>query len=221
MAVARGPEPNDGIPVDKSGGPTIDPTKNVLDLVRAESKYQDAMREMLREFEDGMRKAAQDVTDSKLKLQDWMRDAESKRIDQLAALREGYDKRIADMLRDSVQSTSSLVSTQLVQIQATFDARVSKLEQFRWESGGRSSVSDPALADALARMGDGLSALKGSDSRGTGRGEITGPMWAFVGAVIIVIIGAIAAVVLESSKSAPLPAPPVIYAPAAPVGVKP
>ncbi|HXC76862.1 MAG TPA: hypothetical protein VNU19_07415, partial [Candidatus Acidoferrum sp.] len=44
-----------GIPVDFAGGPTIDPTKNVLDLVRAESKYQDSMREIVRNFQDQMR----------------------------------------------------------------------------------------------------------------------------------------------------------------------
>jgi hypothetical protein len=111
------------IPVDFQGAQTIDPTKNVLDLVQAESKYQDAMR-----------------------------DAESKRIDQLAELRQTYEKRIADMLAESVRSTSTLVSNQLVQFQATFDGRVSKLEEFRWSSSGRSSIADPAMAEAIANL---------------------------------------------------------------------
>jgi|SRR5580704_3613856 hypothetical protein len=160
--------PGVGIPIDSRGGPTVDPTKNVLDLVRAESKYQDSMRQALKEYEDGMREASEKyqtlmvsssavLREAELRLQNWMRDSESKRVDQLASLRQVYETRIAEMLAVSVKSTSDLVSTQLVQIQATFNDRVSKLEQFRWESGGKSSVSDPAIADALARLTSGLS----------------------------------------------------------------
>jgi len=36
-----------GLPIDIHGGPTIDPTKNVLDLVRAEAKRQDDLRESI------------------------------------------------------------------------------------------------------------------------------------------------------------------------------
>jgi hypothetical protein len=153
--------------VDAFGWPVIDPTKNVLNLVAAESKYQDGMRDALekyvsqaREYESKMQNSAKDAES---KLQMLRAEAESKRIDQLAELRMRYDTRIADMLSASVQSTSSLVSTQLVQIQATFDARVSKLEQFRWESGGRSSAADPQLADTLSRMSIAITTNKESE----------------------------------------------------------
>lgn len=134
-----------GVGIDAHGGGVIDPTKNVLDLVRAESKYQDAMRDAQASFQNAMR-------DSQEKLQNWMRDAESKRVDQLASVRETYETRIADMLAESVRSTSTLVSSQLVQIQATFNDRVSKLEEFRWSSTGRSSVADPARDEAMSLM---------------------------------------------------------------------
>jgi hypothetical protein len=51
------------------------------------------------------------------------------------------------------------VSTQLVQIQETFDTRVSKLEAGAFTAAGRSSVQDPQTADALSRMATGIASL--------------------------------------------------------------
>jgi hypothetical protein len=149
-----------GIPVDASGNATIDPTKNVLDLVYAESKYQDSMRNAEARIQkmavDSLAQMSSYRHDAESKMQTWMRDAETKRIDQLTATRENYEKRIADMLSESVRSTSSLVSTQLLQIQSTFDARVNKLEEFRLMSQGRSSVADPQLASTLSTLGQNM-----------------------------------------------------------------
>jgi hypothetical protein len=83
----------------------IDPTTNVLDLVRAESKYQDAMR-----------------------------DAEATRINDLAALRVYYDGIIEAMRSDSLK----LLAEQLKENKAESGGRTALLEQFRWESGGKS-----------------------------------------------------------------------------------
>lgn len=162
----------DGIETDH---PVVDPTKNVLDLVKAESKYQDGMRNALgemrtmaldsesklqtfaRESESRMQNFAREAES---KMQTSMREAETNRIDQLSTLRQTYEARIADMLSESVKSTSSLVSTQLVQIQSTFDARVSKLEEFRLLSTGRSSVADPALASSLHTLGNNIDSMQ-------------------------------------------------------------
>jgi hypothetical protein len=162
-----------GIGVDAFGGAVIDPTRNVLDLVHAESKYQDGMRDNLEKMLDQAReyeaKLQHNAKDAESKLQTLRADAESKRIDQLAELRQIYDKRIADMLSESVRSTSSLVSTQLVQIQATFDARVSKLEEFRWQSTGRSSVADPALSASLEALGSSIGNMQSSFAETLGK----------------------------------------------------
>jgi hypothetical protein len=64
------------------------------------------------------------------------------------------------MLAESVRTTSSLVSTQLVQIQATFDTRVTKLEASQLTQAGRSSVADPALSDALTRITASVASMK-------------------------------------------------------------
>ena len=142
-----------GSPADADDGHTIDPTKNVLDLVRAESKYQDAMREALEK-----RVLSDSVWLKELVHQSAI--SESRRIDQLAQTRQEFQNTIRDMLAESVRSTSTLVSTQLVQIQATFDSRVSKLEAAAFTQAGKSSVTDPQITDAIARLGLALASSK-------------------------------------------------------------
>lgn len=85
--------------------PMIDPTQNVLDLVKAESKYQDAMRQ-----------------------------AETRRIDDLASMRVHYEGIIEVMRTNSLK----LLADQLKENKADSSERMSKMEQFRWESGGSS-----------------------------------------------------------------------------------
>jgi hypothetical protein len=153
-----------GIPVDYRGSPTIDPTKNVLDLVRAESKYQDAMRNALKDYQDGMRQSQKEfqdfARDTQADFQNQMRSAETRRLDELATTSRTFETTIRNMLAESVRTTSDLVSTQLVQIQTTFNERVSKLEAGAFVAAGKSSVADPALADAMIRMTNNISTMK-------------------------------------------------------------
>lgn len=153
-----------GVGVDALGGPVVDPTKNVLDLVKAESKYQDSMREALK---DQLTAGHQDLKEQLRVTHEFMSAfqnaqvaAESRRIDQLAQTRQEFQNTIRDMLAESVRTTSTLVSTQLVQIQATFDTRVSKLEAGAFTQAGKQSVADPALADAMTRVMSTLNTYK-------------------------------------------------------------
>lgn len=145
-----------GIAVDASGGTVVDPTKNVLDTVRSESRYQNDMRDSLERLlnakVDGVRELTKVVSDNVISYQNAQRDAETRRIDELAETRQEFQNTIRDMLAESVRTTSTLVSTQLVQIQATFDTRVSKLEAGAFTQAGKSSVADPQIADAMARI---------------------------------------------------------------------
>src|ERR1700682_1986306 len=98
-----------GVAVDAFGGQVIDPTKNVLDLVRAESKYQDAMRE------------------AKAELAKALAEAEQMRVNDLAALRLAYDQRIAEDLRVNVKTTSDQLAGQLVKETGSLSAQISAL----------------------------------------------------------------------------------------------
>jgi hypothetical protein len=152
-----------GIPVDFSGGVTIDPTKNVGDLVKALEVSMkaalEALEKLMNEKVSGLKEIMKIISDNVVTYQNAQRDAETRRIDELAETRQEFQNTIRDMLAESVRTTSTLVSTQLVQIQATFDTRVSKLEAGAFTAAGRSSVQDPQTADALARMAAGISSF--------------------------------------------------------------
>jgi hypothetical protein len=172
-----------GIGIDAQGHDAIDPTKNVRDLVLAESKYQDAMRV------------------AEARLQDALREAECRRLNDLAYLRQLYDARIAEDLRVGVKTTSEQLAFQLTketgslsnligalrteftgqlgtltnsfanQITAMTNAltpRLADLERFRWESGGRTSVSDPATSEALTKMAIAINGLSVTKERTEG-----------------------------------------------------
>lgn len=169
-----------GVGVGAHGGAVVDPTKNVLNVVRSESTYQNDMRDALKELmlvkTDGLRDNFKVFSDGIVQYQNGQREAETRRIDQLAETRQEFQNTIRDMLAESVRTTSTLVSTQLVQIQATFDTRVSKLEAGAFTQAGKSSVSDPATADALSRMAQAVQSLtnveKKSEGHGVGQREL-------------------------------------------------
>ncbi len=103
--------------------PTIDPTKNVLDLVAAQEKFRDALR-------------AADT-----RYQDAMRDAETRRLDQLRALDARYATIMEGMRNEKIDSTAKLLASQLQEIKNDIQVELRSLNQFRWETGGRSSGS--------------------------------------------------------------------------------
>jgi hypothetical protein len=180
-----------GVGVDSSGGQVIDPTKNVEDLVKA-------LRETLQEFRTGdqryldaqfgwSEKVQNFALEAEVRLRDQLRmadeklaQAETRRIDQLALTSERFETTIRNMLAESVRTTSDLVSNQLVQIQATFNERVSKLEAGAFTQAGKNSVADPALAQALAEMAASIQGLTRSETRTDTRRETWGSMGAAV-----------------------------------------
>jgi len=163
-----------GMAIDASGGQAYDPSKNVADLVKAKGESDDALRKENQRFFDAQLGSADKfhnfAREATEKYQNFAREAgdkyntaivnaETRRIDQLAQTRQEFQNTIRDMLAESVRTTSTLVSTQLVQIQATFDTRVSKLEAQAFTAAGRSSVADPAMESAMARMSSGIISL--------------------------------------------------------------
>ena len=192
-----------GTGVDIYGGPVVDPTKNVLDLVKAESKYQDAMREA----GDRMQAA--------------LANAEQRRQDDMAALRLSYDSRIAEDLRVNVKTTSDQLAGQLVketgslssqigalttsftnqlttlttsftnQISALTSAltpRIADLERFRWEQGGKAGERDPAITAAITDMTKAIKDLE--LTRGTTKGHTEGStlVWSAIGNAVAILI---------------------------------
>jgi len=101
-------------------GKVVDPTKNVLDLVEAAIRRQDDLRE------------------GESKFQNAMREAETRRINELAAQKQTFDLELAKVLRANQDAASTLLATQLKEVKNDLSDRTAKLEQFRWETGGKS-----------------------------------------------------------------------------------
>ena len=141
-----------------------DPSHNALNVIRAEGKYQDGMRGAQAKLDETARNAnlmfSNFARDSESMLQSWMRDAETKRVDQLTAQRQAYEAQIASMLAAAVTEKSSLVANQLLQIQSSFGERVSKLEEFRLLSTGRSQVADPQIAASFDMINKNIEATQ-------------------------------------------------------------
>jgi hypothetical protein len=108
--------------------PPIDPTKNVLDLVGAQEKFRDALR----------------ATDEKLLKSELRRiedldAAETRRLDQLRAQDARYSSIMETMRNEKIDSTAKLLASQLQEIKSDIQIELRSLNQFRWESGGKSS----------------------------------------------------------------------------------
>jgi len=130
---ALGQENRAGIGVDARGGAVIDPTENVKALNAAEAKRQDDLRGMEAKFQNAMREKEAEI--SKV-----ARDAETRRINELSAQKQLFDLELARVLRSNVDAASLLLATQLKEVKTDISERMTKQEQFRWESGGRSDT---------------------------------------------------------------------------------
>jgi hypothetical protein len=115
----------------------VDPTKNVLDLFAAERRHRDSLR------------------DADNRYQDAMREAETRRINELSAQKQTFDLELARVLRANQNDASTLLATQLKEVKTDLSERTAKLEQFRWEAGGKTDVwrSIPVLIGSLIAVG--------------------------------------------------------------------
>src|SRR5580704_10434625 len=91
-----------GIGIDAYGGTVVEPTKNVRDLVLAESAKRDALRD-----------ADTKYNELQHRMQEKLSEAETRRIDALAAQGQRYEERIAEDLKVGVKTTSDQLAGQL------------------------------------------------------------------------------------------------------------
>jgi hypothetical protein len=118
------------------GQPAIDPTENVKALNEAAGKRQDDLRLQEDKFQNAMRDAeTRRINDLRIS-DNQLRDAETRRINELAAQKQIFDLELARVIRAALDSSTLLLATQLKEVKTDLSDRTAKLEQFRWESGG-------------------------------------------------------------------------------------
>lgn len=168
-------EPPPPIPGNTWG--QTDPTNNVLQLVRAEGRRQDDLREAeSRRVDQQMELRAKHYAE--------LREAEAKRIDAIRSYDVGQGvaasnrgdtaaltlatqvSNTAETLRNLVATTASAHATALSQITMPIIERLALLEKAQYEGSGKQAVTDPMMNTILVE----LKALRENDQTRKGSG---------------------------------------------------
>lgn len=194
-----------GIPVDSQGNRTVDPTKNVENLVAAEGVRQGELRAADTKRQDDLREALDlrhtALNNQRDKYEAVIGDLRSEHATSLNSLRDGlgaridaiktdYEKRIADILERQSDKSAILLSGTVDKLGATTNERISAVEKNQYVRGGETSVSDPALTERLNDMKATIrqSQMAGdkSEARGAGRTDMGG--WIVAGVMLLVAV---------------------------------
>lgn len=135
---------NPGLGVDSAGNPVVDPTKNVLNLVEAESRRQDDLRLAGEKLSNVKHQHAKELISLHSDYGDKLREAETKRLDAIravdvaaAAVAQQRIETTAATLRDLVASTASAAATAAASITNSLAERIAQLERTSYEGSGR------------------------------------------------------------------------------------
>jgi hypothetical protein len=216
-------KPKNGLGVDSSGGPVIDPTANVIALTDAANRRQDDLRALndkltdaklahLKEVSDLRSHHAEEMGKIREEHQEKIAKAEAARLDSIRQVdREEVAKtaNAANMAISTLaEQTRALATTMAKTVTDTAAAqeirnsaqygdinkRVSALELSTSEGKGKSTQADPRMEE-LVRV---VNRLQESQNEGSGRMAGASQSWALVAAVFMGLIaagGLIAAVV--------------------------
>lgn len=192
-----------GIPVDRSGGPTIDPTANVLALVEASNRRQDDLRLLQKEMSDIKHAHSKEICDLMAAHQRALDAKESERLDSIRKVdRDDVNKTAAaalDSIRTLAATTATTAETLRTQVATVAQAaanqraidtgetnkRLSALELASSEGKGKQAFSDPMMEKLVSRM----DTLLQQNSASSGRTSGSSALWAYVVGAIGAIVG--------------------------------
>jgi len=159
-----------GLPVDFAGEPTIDPTKNVLDLVEAERRRQDDLRAETNRRYDAELLHMEKMAVLRAEHAREIRYLESERLEKIrqidvVAVNTAADRASAaiqalavtaaanaENLRNALNTTATTIANQLANTVQGINERIAALEKANYEGQGRSAVSDPAFREMLEEV---------------------------------------------------------------------
>lgn len=223
---AEGGQP--GIPIDFRGQGTVDPTKNVEDLVKALEVTLEKLRQADARRQD-------DLNVLETKRQDGLRDALDRRMTMLADQRDKFEERIQHIRRDYEKQQEEVKSDFGKQIAAILQAQADKnalllssgvdklgmstsdrlalVEKNQYVTGGASAARDPALDRKL----DEISAVLQTVQRGGNKQEDT--KQGQTNLIVLIFAGLMAAAAIYGIFVPHTPAPVYVpYAAPAPHG---
>lgn len=236
-----------GAAVDRYGTAVVDPTDNVKALNAAGREADATLRETVEKYQalltdakfqrvDDLAAAEQRRIDGMARIRE-MYDAAAADVlkvnvkttsDNLAAqlVKEtaSLGSRIGELSTSFANQLSAMQASLLLQINSqnsTLSPRISELEQFRWQSSGKSSVSDPQVSEALSEMAKSITSLR--DFRGNAEGQAAGTKenqsttYVVIGLILLIAMDAFN--VFHSLAPAPAPAQVTVQQPNAQGGI--
>jgi hypothetical protein len=152
----------------EKNGHSVDPTRNVLDLVLAAVQRLDDLAAAAGRRGDDLRTAL----DRRVTELNEQRDGFDQRMEQLRmthqtqleAIKSDFGKQIAEILARQTEKSATLLSTQVA---ATTD-RLAVVEKNQYVGSGQSAVRDPAITGALIEVQTTLAGIKQAQDSSTG-----------------------------------------------------
>ena len=182
-----------GLPIDSSGGPTIDPTANVIALVKAEKERSDDLRHWEIKYFDAATAHVRELGtlraehSKELRSNDIERNANIRQVDITNQTAAAAQTQVAiKALADGVENTRKTLADAQAQLAARVDERLGALERSASLGEGKQRVSDPAME----RLTEVVTALVRNQTNTTGRDAGFGVAWQIIVAVAGLLIAA-------------------------------
>lgn len=148
-----------GLGIDAAGGPVVDPTENVKQLVIAETRRQDDLREMESAH-------AREIMDLRARYDDKLREAEAKRIDAIRAVDVAAVNRAAEVSSTVAATLAAQVATTAETLRATLAAAlepiikdIADLRRAQYEQVGSKAQGTESRAALYAAVGLGITVI--------------------------------------------------------------
>jgi len=213
----------DGLGVDRTGGPVIDPTANVIALNDAATKRQDDLRAAHQRYVDAQIAHVKEIGELRASHAKEIRQLETERLNSIRSVDVAGGEREAkraldavqalaatsatntETLRNAVTSSATAIAKQTAETFAEVSARLAALERSSYEGKGKEAVADPALVALVQEV----KSLATSVSTGSGKSQGISAVWA----AVVVSVGLLGTLLGIGSfiYKAGAPAPQVIY----------
>lgn len=183
-----------GLGVDSSGGPVIDPSKNVSDQFAREIKRIDDLREAEGRLRDEQNRHVREMAEERERSAEVRAMAETARVNAIravdvaagAATAAQLDTAVqknatttqttADNLRATTEATARAMAAQLSAFQESVNTRLTSLERSRDEDKGRAAYSDPQIVQLV----DEVKSLRLGRSTDTGQQQGISAVWGWI-----------------------------------------
>lgn len=179
-----------GKAVDNTGGPIIDPTENVIALVKAEKERGDDLRRMATELHNAQILHAKEMANLREKHSEQVRSLDSDRLEKIRQVDQQTSNTTAERsqvaiqtlaattnaereaLRNLVSTTAAAVAQANTIAMSSVTERIAALERSMYEGKGKSTVSDPMMVEMLAE----IKALRTAENTDKGKQAVSDPM---------------------------------------------